>query len=633
MLEVGEQCIPLEATRYGRIQTASPKPVRDFAATLQDSRERRRREIERELQRELGGEEVPITPAEDTPRVPLTRACPARPPKPKPHRPLALDGGATPLPTTRRWKSALLPVWPDRVVKPDPAASDVERTVAAATLDLAPGHVGRHERDPSLADASVLPEIDRAAGGPARGGGHAARGVACASGGPPPRTRSGAERPDSAASERSAQGSSLTCATGLAAHARTDLLTTCARSDVRSAQRERIPCDGPGLAAAAAVLAAHDLEERRSAERVSRLASSAQRLRENAARLRLDSGRLRTAAASDAACERAQGASCAGRETSEPSHLLPCALSIPQSPRARNSVCSPVRAEAMRRRIAELDEINALERERLEQEQRDAEARRREQEAFERSVQEQVDRDLQRHREQEARESAAQALREEELQREREERDRRRRGQQQLEELQSKRLGDRCREARSDAAVARWQLIEEELDRQWAEQEAEERRRIEEYASSRRRQFQELDRQLASERRVFASDAEFRDAAAFQRARNAAHADEVFYGARRPAPDRAAGPRQGAHENPQAWRDGGPGRTGSHIPPDASLSPEEKHVVNELQAMRSAPREAQKAKIKELLLRWHPDKNQTCVEKATRVFQFVQQQRGAILGL
>jgi len=49
--------------------------------------------------------------------------------------------------------------------------------------------------------------------------------------------------------------------------------------------------------------------------------------------------------------------------------------------------------------------------------------------------------------------------------------------------------------------------------------------------------------------------------------------------------------------------------------------------------VRGAPKEVQKAKVKDLLLRWHPDKNPDCVVQATRVFQFVQHQRQAVLGL
>lgn len=63
------------------------------------------------------------------------------------------------------------------------------------------------------------------------------------------------------------------------------------------------------------------------------------------------------------------------------------------------------------------------------------------------------------------------------------------------------------------------------------------------------------------------------------------------------------------------------------------LSAEEKALLKELQGVRSAPREAQKAKVKDLLFRWHPDKNPQCAEKATKLFQFVQRQRELVLGL
>jgi len=56
-------------------------------------------------------------------------------------------------------------------------------------------------------------------------------------------------------------------------------------------------------------------------------------------------------------------------------------------------------------------------------------------------------------------------------------------------------------------------------------------------------------------------------------------------------------------------------------------------VLKELQSVKGAPRESQKAKVKDLLFRWHPDKNPSCTEKATRLFQFVQLQRQTLLGL
>lgn len=302
----------------------------------------------------------------------------------------------------------------------------------------------------------------------------------------------------------------------------------------------------------------------------------------------------------------------------------------------------------MRRKIAELDEVNELERSRLEQEQRELQERRRVQEEFERHVQERTERDIQEHREREAREEEERVLREEEERRERRQRNRIRQDQLNQEQEYSRRLEVTRREGRSESQQMKWQVFEEELDRQWAEHEAEERRRVEDYAKERRKAYEAWDRRLTSERQRFASEAEFCEAARHRKARSAAHADEQFYGPRRcrnvgsttdggsfssslpsrppwppprPPPPNAAGGSSCSN-----------GATSAAVDMK-SLIPEERAVLKELQSVRNACRDSQKAKVKELLFRWHPDKNPTCVEKATQVFQFVQRQRDVVLGL
>merc|ERR1712136_387918 len=219
-----------------------------------------------------------------------------------------------------------------------------------------------------------------------------------------------------------------------------------------------------------------------------------------------------------------------------------------------------------------------------------------------------TEKEIREHQECEAREAERLLLREERERRKLEERGRRRQQQMEQEETSSKRL-------------------EEELDRHWAEQEAEERRRMEEYAAVRRRQFEEWDRKLMSERQRFATTAEFRDTANFQKVRNAANADNQFRHSRASASPNTRAPQ------PRPWA---PPTTKTGLGVATStieVLPEERSVIKEFNAVRGATRDAQKAKVKELLFKWHPDKNPECVEKATRVFQFVQTQRGLMLGL
>lgn len=288
--------------------------------------------------------------------------------------------------------------------------------------------------------------------------------------------------------------------------------------------------------------------------------------------------------------------------------------------------------QVMRRKIAELDKVNELERQRLDEEQREVEERRRQQEEFERGLQERTERDILEHRAREAEAERARALREQEQQHERHERGRKRKEQLAQERERSKRLEEHCREGRSEATQAKWQLFEEELDKHWAQQETEQRRHVDQYAKDRQRRHEDSDRRFASERQKFASEAEHMETTRRRRhVRNMANADEQFYGAwRGRVPSTSAG--GAAPSGPQR----APWPPPPKPPPPSSgpvLNADECAVLKELQSLRSLPRESQKAKVKELLFRWHPDKNPTCTEKATRVFQFLQRQREVVLGL
>jgi len=273
---------------------------------------------------------------------------------------------------------------------------------------------------------------------------------------------------------------------------------------------------------------------------------------------------------------------------------------------------SQKRFEEMRRKIAVLEESTDAERERLKLEQQEAEERRRSQEAFERSLQERIERDLREHREREAREAAEQSAKEDEARQALEERSQRRREQLLQEAARSRQLEEQRLGAVQSSPV------EEELENQRAEHEAEERRRIFDYARDRRKQFEDWERCLAAERQRFASEAEFCAAARRQKARLAAQADEEFY-----APQREVSGQPPPSTSPPS---GSPVRGNR-------LNTEERALLKELHAVQMAPRDVQKAKVKDLLLRWHPDKNPSCPDKAKHLFQFVQQQRQVVLGL
>merc|ERR1719329_1004932 len=109
---------------------------------------------------------------------------------------------------------------------------------------------------------------------------------------------------------------------------------------------------------------------------------------------------------------------------------------------------------------------------------------------------------------------------------------------------------------------------------------------------------QDWDRKLVGERQRFASAAEFREAANHQKARNAAHADEQFYGPRRArsmgpgSPRAAAGPQPKPAPRP-------PPPVASATSALKNLCPEEQAVLKDLQSVQGASRDVQKAKVKE----------------------------------
>lgn len=291
------------------------------------------------------------------------------------------------------------------------------------------------------------------------------------------------------------------------------------------------------------------------------------------------------------------------------------------------------RFEDMRKRIAELDEINEQERIRLEQEEQEAERRRVAQEEFEREVEERTARELREHQQREEREQMERLIKEAEHQREQDERERKRRAREQEQEDEQRKREEAKLHARSEKEQMKWDRIERELDSAWAEQEAAEKRRLEEYAAARRRQFEEMDRRLNAERQRYVHEADYCKARGkmFGAKREAA-ADEAFYSSQRQnfgkrgpgfAMPGAAGPKPPPSFKPVE----------KPVVDTKGLCSEELDVLKSLQAMRSASRDAQKAKVKELLFKWHPDKNPDSAEKATKIFQFVQKHKEVILGL
>lgn len=522
------------------------------------ARQQRRLEVERELRLKLQvDEEATLSPdpaAVEDSRRRLLPSClrskqgsrsagPPRPPKPKPHRPvtLALDEAK---PAAHRWKSALLPLWPDRSC----LVTELEAPPEASNEAECPELLSRRATERSEAleqsfqEAAEDKDLQRRELGVLRD----SPGVPCLLSKPHQEVQLEQVRP---------------------------LLPPCANQESSA-----------------------ELSRRRK-----QLEESSRRLLERAARSRLQSvpgqGKLLQHAA-------VPGIPLHAAEERSPSASPPSVSSVDM-----------IRMEEIRRKIAELDKLQEQERARIDEEQREAEARREAQEAFERSLKEQTERHLLQLRAAEAFEASEQARREEELRKELEERTRKRQAQMDQEQHRSKLLEETRREGRTEAAQLRWQQLEEELERQWAQQENEEKRRVDEYARERLRQYEDWGRKLAAERQRYASEAEF-CASAREARRAMQNAERQF------------------RQNPEK------GTSPPLTPPVSKptsgvvdLWPEEHAVLQELQAARFVHRDAQKAKVKELLFRWHPDKNPDCVEKATRVFQFVQRQRELVLGL
>jgi len=374
-------------------------------------------------------------------------------------------------------------------------------------------------------------------------------------------------------------------------------------------------------------------------ERTRQLEASARRLRESVERVRNQSRQPRPCSPPDLLASPASPAS--------PLDSIASPSSLGQGEDNAGTLRQSTRGlQELRRRIATLDEINRAEQHRLAEQQREVETRRKAQEDFEKTVREKTELQLQKHFELLAEEAEEREQRQDEEQKAFEERTRRRREQRAQEEERSRRLERQRREGRSEEAQQAWEQLERDLDRQWAEQEAGERQRAEEYARRRRQQYDEWDRMLIAERHRFASSAEFSKAARQHQARNTARADERFY-----ASQRAAATSRASQPTPRRWRPAtaaasappqpASGAAGSPppVPPSApgpdprTLNPQERAVFRELQSVRGLSRDAQKAKVKELLFRWHPDKNPGRAEEATRVFQFVQRQREVVLGL
>mmetsp|Transcript_12781 Transcript_12781/g.22606 ORF Transcript_12781/g.22606 Transcript_12781/m.22606 type:complete len:657 (+) Transcript_12781:122-2092(+) len=562
------------------------------------AREQRRLDVQRQLceQLGLGAQKAEDGPTEaevsgaKTPRAsggPISG--PPRPPKPKPHRsahsmPEASQGApAEALPSGRRWKSALAPLWPDRSIDSpptEPARCGMSKTIPISEAsDTPPAAKGNfpaelsalHRSSPSKPLEEVRPGSATAAASPASTHSVALSIVLC---------------------ESQCQDSKL-------AEPEPDKQALETSQDSKRETDNDVECDKPSESTPQS---ARPQSDEAGHERVRLLEESAKRLRDQAERLRAENRRSRVF-----------GPSAGDSVSLEPTTLEDAPQTVSKH------------LEEMWRKIAELDETNKAESEKLAQEQRQAEERRRAQDAFEKRLQEQVERNLQEHREKEAREAEEQAAREEEARQAQKARAQRRMEQLAQEADRSKQLEEQRQIGRSEEMQSKWQQLEEELDKQWAEQEAEERRRVDDYARSRRRQFEDWERRLAAERQRFASQAEFCAAARQHKARSAAYADEQFYG--HPA-EKAPGYMPLPPEQK-------PSGNSSPLTPGsfASLTADELALLKELQSVQNFSRETQKAKVKELLFRWHPDKNPESQEKAKQLFQFIQQQRRLVLGL
>lgn len=632
-----------------------------------------------------GGRSSPEQEEERDVRRPRMAAAggPPRPPKPKPHRPAVLveespgsggcggvDAACGALPSEKRWRSALLPVWPDRQTASaeEGGVSEVGASMPACALDLsmtAPSCIFVCGPPPSQTitaqDASpaappepraVAPDLPVGApepeshqgsvqdptgsgGGTVGAVGDDARLGKCVSG-------DLADSEVSTSAGASPMRVASVCGDIAGSHVRPATANAGTPSaSVRGAKRVA-NLDSGGLAATLQPRA----EDLLLAEKSRQLEESAKRLREHSERVRTENRRSRLFG----------NMSQPGREGSAVDSHAPAEQK--EADASDEQVAWPSsgnekrRFDDMRRKIAELDAINDMERQRLEDEQLAVAERQRQQEEFEKRVQDQTERELRELRERGAREEKERAQREEKERRDFEDRTRRRKEQQDEEQDRSRQLEEKRREGRSEKEQLKWQSFEEELERQWSEQEVEDKRRVEAYARERRRQYDEWDRKLTAERqRLGASDAEFRNAARVHKVRSAAHADESFYGPQRGGnggganggakPRHPPGPPSGPRPTPPPNQGGSAGRAGAApgLPAGPqggraqALNPEEQGILKELQSVRAASRDVQKAKVKDLLFRWHPDKNPSCQEKATCLFQFVQKQRELVLGL
>lgn len=633
-------------------QAAASKAASSLAeAERRAAREQRRLELERELCVKFGlgsGPQQEAIRSVAAAAAPVHSAGPSRPPKPKPHRsalvaeeaklpsigdssPAALAEGVL---SVRRWKSALTPLWPDRLpseLPSSPAASPRRALSKTAPAEMA-AMVQQQALDFTSTSADGLDlSVETDLVSPRK---------------TMPEVESSHAEELTHSSERMPVQQQLQQAEQEPEAAETAEAAEAAAADAGGCGAGQVSPSGsagqvsPSTAAATIAVLADALSETdaaRSAQaaaaesRARLLAESSRRLRENSERLRLENRRARVfgSSAGSNSVEDAVTASAdrAGYQDAAKAALGSLAPAL--APETSKHL------EDMRRKIVALDNQQQMERKHLEDQRREVEERRRAQEEFERKLQEQVENDLRQHRELEAREASEQALREQEAQQALAERTQRWKEQLAQEEQRSRQLEEQRVEGRAEAAQIRWQQVEEELERQWAEQEAEERRRIDEYASHRHRQFQEWERRLTAERQRFASEAEFVAAAKLSKVRNAARADEQFYGDRG-IPAVAYSSSQGARPHPQrstqgAQRPGSP--QSKEVYADSKLSPDERSVLKELQSVQGASRDLQKAKVKDLLFRWHPDKNPDCPEKAKLLFQFVQQQRQLVLGL
>eukprot|EP00929_Paragymnodinium_shiwhaense_P064721 TRINITY_DN3245_c0_g1_i1.p1 TRINITY_DN3245_c0_g1~~TRINITY_DN3245_c0_g1_i1.p1 ORF type:complete len:602 (+),score=176.82 TRINITY_DN3245_c0_g1_i1:53-1858(+) len=559
---------------------------------------------------------------------------PPRPPKPKPYRSTAATPRQEPQENravvgdaqrpnagvTKRWKSALADIWPDRL--PGGQGDDIGCN----------SEVFFNQKQPP--QAADLASIATPVSSPG------SRSPAARAASPCGTPRRGSRKP------LSLVGSQISATTVAQAAAPVQATVAAIADEAPLGQKKQLSGDACATEDTdlnhQAAAKQRSCSELPSSERARLLEESARRLRSNAERVRGDAVRSRLFGlpqASEAVIAEAvftspeEGACLQEAATTAATTATAAAAAATATPAATKHL------EDLRKRIAQLDEVNRLEKQRLEQEQRDADLRRQAQETFEKTILEKTERELRLQRERDEQAEAEYLQRSRRAQQELEERQQWRQEQQQLQQQKSRRLHEKRNEGRSEASqMAWWKQFEDELERQWADQEQEERRRLEEYASQRSRQLDEWERRLLAERAKMGHSAEFAEAMRHRKMKSAAFADVTYYNAQRSrsqGPQPAAQPAcAGASKAREASQPKAPPSAASAPPLDVkTLSPEERAVVRELQSVQAAPRDCQKAKVKELLLRWHPDKNPDCEALATRVFQFVQKQRQAILGL